>query len=151
MDDEEAERAEWGMPAAHRKEDLKPSDPYYAAWRSHAIYHRIFVAAVAGWFVLVPVAFVLPYKSGAFVLLLANIFSTFVAFTLAAQWRCPRCGKFFSGVSEKRAEAMTWLPPSIRSMRAKGGLSFGRFSCVNCGLPHWAPRDPDDSSVAGQK
>jgi hypothetical protein len=114
-----------------RKRDLRPDDPYYAAWleysrawwRGNGLTLLLFlgggsatVAVVDGvlpnaapW--LGPAAIV-PWAVGAI-----------VASQRPVRWPCPRCGKAF--------HAGSW-----------GSNGFAR-RCLHCKLPKWSPRDPE--------
>ncbi len=105
----------------------RPLDPYYAPWRGYRLRFWIF------WMVWVGLAFAFALGQGPLQRLpeairnflgLAVPFFPFVFFPASVgRWKCPRCAKPFLTAA---------VFPNV----------FAR-KCVHCGLPKWAPEDPD--------
>jgi hypothetical protein len=114
-----------------KKRDLVPGDPYYDAWHEYGrVWRRSLVlfavsfwggsaltAGLVGVFFPAAPVWITP------VLILPWVAAAAMAGQAPIRWRCPRCARpFFS---------TTWF---------RNG--FAR-RCLHCGLPKWAPRDPD--------
>jgi hypothetical protein len=116
-----------------RKKDLRPGDPYYAAWHEYSrarrrawiLFPLLFWGGTAlafgiqdTWFPSEP--WLVP------VLMAPSVIAAIVVGHSGARWRCPRCHELFF------AAGMV-------------GNAFAR-RCMHCGLPKWAPKDPDGTS-----
>ena len=110
-----------------RKQDLAPTDPYYAAWHEYSriwrrsIFLTLALFVVGGGLASVLVEALLP--RGPDWLPLVAVAPWVIAAIAVSQppmrWHCPRCGqRFLSG---------------------KTGYNGLARACLHCGLPKWAP------------
>jgi hypothetical protein len=110
---------------------VEPEDIYEAQWRRYRlIYWRsfllstfLFLGGIGG--TLKVFELWIPRAPGwlPFVSSLPWLFAAIFASQPPIKWLCPRCGRRFFSAS--------WYT---------NGLASG---CVHCGLPKWAPNDPD--------
>ncbi|MCB0218519.1 MAG: hypothetical protein KDH09_02390 [Chrysiogenetes bacterium] len=114
-------------PANYRYRDLKPGDAYSEAWRR--VYQRecAFFSAMFAFVAGAGVGMVIDHfgvpLAAKMLISLAGI-CVFILALLYQYSPCPRC---------KRAYNRMWW---------YGGLVY-RSTCARCGLPKWAPDDPE--------
>jgi hypothetical protein len=144
-----------------RAKDLRPRDPYWRAWRR---FRRIRWEAALAFLVLAAAVILLAKLSWLFdprtysvhpgtpsgdaivwvthlaFGALVVVPSVYYGVARPSHWNCPRCGlPFFLSAepSGRTGEGMPQLMPLWPLVQL----------CVNCGLPKWAPRDPDPTII----
>ncbi len=109
--------------------DLKKEDRYFRAWNDYRI-KEILVWTFG--LAYVPMNMALQeiehkYRGHVYLsrwIALLWLAGVAVLLLLVYSWHCPRCGRRFFG------------------------LNLGRTKCAHCGLPKWAPDDPDKAKQA---
>jgi hypothetical protein len=146
--------------AGHRLRELRQTDPYWSHWVAFRRMRRRAVVATllfpVGAAAFLPVAALADYLLEGFGrgtwlenLPLWSIRIAFVVLILGpwiqwavvkpCQWTCPRCSLAF-------VTPGSFGQPVHRGTGASNVNPFWPLVqlCVNCGLPKWAPRDPDE-------